>query len=67
VNYQPIPDSALLGDLPKVAQCPFAEDFELGSIRGPIPLPGDVVVNTGYQYSAGLCESPDQRGVPIEP
>jgi len=63
LNHCELPETATLGDLPAVAQCPFAEDFDQPNIRGPIPLPGGPFVNLGYQYTAGLDELPGGHGV----
>jgi prepilin-type N-terminal cleavage/methylation domain-containing protein len=67
LNHRELPDTARLGDLPAVAQCPFAEDFEQPYIRGPIPMPGGPFVNLGYQYTVGLDELPARHGVVLRP
>ena len=67
LNYPEIPNTVALPEIPRVVQCPFAIDLDAPSIRGPIPLPGGPVVLTGYQYSGGLCDDPDVRGVAIHP
>src|SRR5207237_2561802 len=52
LGYPELTNTTGLADLPPVVQCPFAEDFDQPKIRGPVPLPGGLVVNTGYQYTA---------------
>ena len=53
-------DSASLDDISKVVQCPFAQDFDIALIRGPIPLPTGTVVNTGYQSHGGPVQASRQ-------
>jgi prepilin-type N-terminal cleavage/methylation domain-containing protein len=67
LNHRELPETAGLGDLPPVAQCPFAEDFDQPNIRGPIPLPGGPFVNIGYQYTVGLDELRNAHGVVLRP
>ena len=67
LNHRELPDTAGLGDLPPIAQCPFAEDFEQPNIRGPIPLPGGPFANLGYQYTVGLDELRNGHGVVLRP
>ena len=63
LNHAELRETAGLGDVPPLVQCPFAEDFEQPYIRGPIPLPGGPFVNTGYQYTVGLDELRNSHGV----
>jgi prepilin-type N-terminal cleavage/methylation domain-containing protein len=67
IGQPPLADTASLQDISNVCQCPFAQDFDIALIRGPIPLPTGTLVNTGYQYTAGLCEPPYPGGFAIQP
>jgi competence protein ComGC len=56
LGHRDLPESAAVDELADVVQCPFAQDFDQPSIRGPFAFPGGVVMNVGYQYTAGLDE-----------
>ena len=51
-----LPETDAVSELPDGVQCPFAQDFDQPSMRGPFPFPGGVVMNVGYQYTLGLDE-----------
>ena len=58
-----LPDTAAIGELPAVVQCPFAQDYDLPQLRGPGVFPDTVLVITGYQYTARLDEPGNRTGV----
>ena len=67
IGHRELDETATLGDLPFVAQCPFAEDFDQPYIRGPVPLPGGPYINIGFQYTTGLDEVRNSHGVVLRP
>ena len=67
LHYGGLSETAPLAELPDVVQCPFVQDFEGINVRGPIPLPGGTIVNTGYQYTGRLDEHPNSFGVVLRP
>jgi prepilin-type N-terminal cleavage/methylation domain-containing protein len=67
LGYQPLTPATTLADLPAIVQCPFAQDIDAPTLRGPMVLPGDTLVVTGYQYSGRLNDQSNPRGVLVHP
>lgn len=67
LTYPELPPTAGLSDLPAVAKCPFAADFEIAQVRGPVALPGETLFVTGYQYTGRLDDPPPAGGVVLRP
>jgi prepilin-type N-terminal cleavage/methylation domain-containing protein len=47
LGYGELDEALQLWQVPPIVQCPFAEQMDAATVRGPVPLPGGTVVVTG--------------------